>query len=213
MGGSRIPEASVARLPLYLRALLDLARQRTDTVSSEVLAEIAGVSAAKIRKDLSHLGSYGTRGVGYDVKYLLWSVRRELGLDHERPAIIAGAGHLGQALANFRGFSEVGFPIVAMVDVDPAKIGTELHGIPVHGHDEVPGLVVRYPDAVVIVATPAPVAQQVVDQFVDQGITSILNFAPIKVAVPDTVTIRTVDLSTELQVLSFYSQPGREPAS
>src|SRR5678816_920569 len=117
----RIPEATVARLPLYYRALLETGERQVATISSERLAELAGVNAAKVRKDLSYLGSYGTRGVGYDVDYLLHEISRELGLTRDWPVIIVGAGNLGQALANYGGFDERGYPVVALVDADPSK--------------------------------------------------------------------------------------------
>ena len=119
----RIPEATVARLPLYLRSLLEAAEAKTTTVSSERLAEMAGVNAAKVRKDLSYLGSYGTRGVGYDVEYLLFQISRELGLTQDWPVVIVGIGNLGHALANYKGFSERGFRVAALVDSDPSKRG------------------------------------------------------------------------------------------
>src|SRR5256885_13362370 len=127
----RIPEATVARLPVYLRSLLELADSKTTTVSSERLAELAGVNAAKVRKDLSYLGSFGTRGVGYDVEYLLFQISRELGLTQDWPVVIVGIGNLGAALGNYRGFSARGFRIVALVDADPAKCGKEGGGLPV----------------------------------------------------------------------------------
>src|ERR687883_258660 len=123
MRARAIPEATVGRLPVYLRALVEMAEEGTATVSSEALADAAGVNSAKVRKDLSHLGSYGTRGVGYDVAYLIHQVRRELGLTQHWPVLIVGVGNLGHALANYRGFAERGFQIVALVDADPAKIG------------------------------------------------------------------------------------------
>ena len=125
-GRRRIPEATVARLPVYLRILYELAADRVASVSSERLAELAGVNAAKVRKDLSYLGSYGTRGVGYEVDYLLYQMSRELGLTHDWPVVIVGAGNLGQALANYGGFDERGFPVAAVVDIDPAKVGTTI---------------------------------------------------------------------------------------
>src|SRR5437879_11141075 len=121
-----IPEATVGRLPVYLRALVEMAEGGVTTVSSEHLAEAAGVNSAKVRKDLSYLGSYGTRGVGYDVAYLIHQVRRELGLTQDWPVLIAGAGNLGRALANYRGFSERGFRIAALVDCAPSKIGERI---------------------------------------------------------------------------------------
>src|SRR5947208_16389931 len=120
----RIPEATVARLPLYLRSLLEAQHSGDATISSERLAELAGVNAAKVRKDLSYLGSYGTRGVGYDVEYLLYQISRELGLTQDWPVVIVGVGNLGHALSNYRGFQARGFRVVALFDADPAKVAT-----------------------------------------------------------------------------------------
>ncbi|MDQ1457942.1 MAG: redox-sensing transcriptional repressor, partial [Actinomycetota bacterium] len=119
----RIPEATVARLPLYYRALMETGERQVATISSERLAELAGVNAAKVRKDLSYLGSYGTRGVGYDVDYLLHEISRELGLTEDWPVVIVGVGNLGAALANYRGFGARGFRVTALVDADPDKVG------------------------------------------------------------------------------------------
>src|SRR5881398_3648798 len=129
MASRRIPEATVARLPVYLRSLLEMAEAKVSTISSERLAERAGVNAAKVRKDLSYLGSYGTRGVGYDVEYLLYQISRELGLTQDWPVVIVGVGNLGHALANYRGFSARGFRVVALVDADPAKCGEDVGGL------------------------------------------------------------------------------------
>src|SRR5881227_1936221 len=137
----RIPEATVARLPLYLRSLLEAAEAKTTTVSSERLAEMAGVNAAKVRKDLSYLGSFGTRGVGYDVQYLLFEMSRELGLTQDWPVVIVGVGNLGHALANYRGFSERGFRVAALVDSDPGKRGEAVAGLRVRAIDELDTLV------------------------------------------------------------------------
>src|ERR1700722_3558801 len=125
-GSHGIPEATIARLPVYLRALYALAENGTATVSSEELAAAAGVNSAKLRKDLSHLGSYGARGVGYDVDYLVYQVSRELGLTQDWPVVIIGAGNLGRALANYGGFASRGFRIAALLDADPATVGTEI---------------------------------------------------------------------------------------
>src|SRR5438270_9366842 len=132
----RIPGATVARLPLYLRSLLEAAEAKTTTVSSERLAEMAGVNAAKVRKDLSYLGSYGTRGVGYDVEYLLFQISRELGLTQDWPVVICGIGNLGHALANYRGFSERGFRVAALVDADRTKVGEQVGDLVVRHIDE-----------------------------------------------------------------------------
>ena len=133
-----VPEATVARLPVYLRSLVDLTEARVATVSSERLAELAGVNAAKVRKDLSYLGSYGTRGVGYDVEYLVFQMSRELGLTQDWPVVIMGVGNLGQALANYGGFGERGFPVVGLIDADPKVVGTIVHGVVVRPVDDLP---------------------------------------------------------------------------
>lgn len=205
-GPRRIPEATVARLPVYLRILLELAEEKTTTISSERLAELAGVNAAKVRKDLSYLGSYGTRGVGYDVEYLLFQMSRELGLTHDWPVVIVGIGNLGAALANYAGFGARGFPVAALIDADPAKQGMEIAGLRVRHLDELPEVVREHDVAIGIIATPASGAQQVADRLIDAGVTSILNFAPAVISVPPTASLRKVDLALELQILSFYRQ-------
>ena len=202
----KIPEATVARLPLYLRSLLEVADHDTPTISSERLAELSGVNAAKVRKDLSYLGSYGTRGVGYDVEYLLFQMSRELGLTHDWHVVIAGIGNLGHALANYAGFHERGFPVAALVDANPRVIGTEVNGIAVRHIDELPAIAARHQIAIGIIATPASAAQEVADRMIAAGVSSILNFAPTIVSVPPVVSLRKVDLAVELQILSFYQQ-------
>jgi redox-sensing transcriptional repressor len=190
----QVPDATVARLPLYHRALLELVRQKQLTVSSEELADLSGVNAAKVRKDLSYLGSYGTRGVGYDVENLLHEIGRELGLTENWPVVIVGIGNLGQALAAYSGFSARGFRIAALLDADPAKTGT----------DELAEIVAREQVAIGIIATPGHAAQAVADLLVTAGVRSILNFSPSVLTVPDSVAVRRVDLAVELQILSFY---------
>jgi len=207
----RIPEATVSRLPVYLRSLLDVADAKTTTISSERLAELAGVNAAKVRKDLSFLGSYGTRGVGYDVEYLLFQISRELGLTQDWPVVIVGIGNLGHALANYRGFSARGFRVAALVDADKAKVGEEVAGVTVRHIDDLPAIVSGEGVAIGIIATPAAAAQDVADRLVAAGVTSILNFAPVVLTVPDDVLLRKVDLSIELQILSFYQQRRAGP--
>jgi redox-sensing transcriptional repressor len=202
----RIPEATVARLPVYLRALAEESETKATTISSERLAELAGVNAAKVRKDLSYLGSYGTRGVGYDVEYLTFQMSRELGLTHDWPVVIVGVGNLGQALANYGGFRDRGFPIAALVDADPTKVGDIVHGVRVRGLDDLPELIAGLGSVIGIIATPAHAAQSVADQLASAGVTSILNFAPAVISVPDGVSLRKVDLAVELQILSFYQQ-------
>ena len=201
-----MPDATVARLPLYLRALGSLAEDGVSTVSSEELATAAGVNSAKLRKDLSYLGSYGTRGVGYDVDYLVFQVSRELGLTQDWPVVIVGLGHLGHALANYGGFASRGFAIRALVDSDPAIVGTEIAGLPVMPLERLEAVVGDLGVAIGVIATPASVAQEVCDRLVAAGVSSILNFAPSVLSVPDHVEVRKVDMSIELQILAFHEQ-------
>jgi redox-sensing transcriptional repressor len=213
-----IPEATVARLPVYLRALYGLAERGISTVASEELAAAAGVNSAKLRKDLSHLGSYGIRGVGYDVDYLVYQVSRTLGLTQDWPVVIVGAGNLGRALANYGGFVSRGFTIAAMLDADPAIVGTRIARLTVRPVDELEAVVARHKVAIGVIATPAGSAQGVCDRLVAAGVTSILNFAPLVLSVPEGVDVRKVDLSIELQILAFHAQrrstarPEAEPA-
>ncbi|MGH2684326.1 MAG: redox-sensing transcriptional repressor Rex [Actinomycetota bacterium] len=201
-----IPEATVGRLPVYLRALVELAERGDATVSSEGLADAAGVNSAKVRKDLSYLGSYGTRGVGYDVAYLIHQVRRELGLTQDWPVLIAGIGNLGHALANYRGFTERGFRVVALVDSDLGKVGEAVAGLEIRPISEMARLTRDHEVAIGIISTPATAAQDVANHMVASGIRSILNFAPAVISVPPEVSLRKVDLSIELQILGFYEQ-------
>jgi len=199
-----IPDATVARLPIYHRSLSQLREKGTSKVSSAQLANMAGLNAAKVRKDLSYLGSYGTRGVGYEVKYLLFQIDRELGLAKDLGVAILGLGNLGCALANYGGFGDRGFPVAALLDNDQAKVGTTHNGLKIHHLDDLAKIVIAERIAIAIIATPAHVAQEVADQIVAAGVTSILNFAPTTVTVPDHVTLRKVDLASELQILGFY---------
>jgi redox-sensing transcriptional repressor len=206
MAGRRIPEATVTRLPLYLRVLGEAATERTLTISSDALALRAGVNAAQVRKDLSYLGSYGTRGVGYDVDYLVRQINRQLGLDVDRRVAIIGAGNLGQALASYGGFPARGFEVVAAFDADPAKVGQVLGRTVVSPTSDLAEVLRMKEVQVAIVTTPASAAQGVVDAVIAAGVTSILNFAPTTVLVPPHVALRQVDLGIELQILSFYQQ-------
>ena len=206
MASRHIPDATVARLPLYLRCLTIEAKRGVTTLSSERLAELAGVNAAKVRKDLSHLGSYGTRGVGYDVEFLVFQVRRELGLTQDWRVAIAGAGNLGQALAGFTGFRARGFCLEAMFDSDPAKVGLSIDGVDVLPVCELQAVTMAREVAIGIICTPPEVAQEVADAFVAAGVKSLLSFAPVVLTVPPNVAVRMVDLSMELQILSFHSQ-------
>ena len=204
--GRGIPDATVARLPVYLRALTACAERGIVVASSQELAQAAGVNSAKLRKDLSYLGSYGTRGVGYDVEYLRYQIARELGLTQDWPVVVVGIGNLGQALVNYAGFATRGFRIAALLDADPARIG-ERHGEhEIQGMDRLAELVRAHSVSIGVITTPAPVAQEVADALVAAGVTSILNFAPAVIAVPTGVDVRKVDLSIELQILAYHEQ-------
>ncbi|MGH8867168.1 MAG: redox-sensing transcriptional repressor Rex [Actinomycetes bacterium] len=204
--GRGIPEATVARLPVYLRALTALAEQEVSTVSSEELAAAAGVNSAKLRKDLSYLGSYGTRGVGYEVEYLVYQISRELGLTQAWPVVIVGAGSLGHALARYGGFASRGFRVAALLDADPELVGEHVDLIAVRHVDELEDVVAAEEIAIGVIATPAASAQEVCDRLVGAGVTSILNFAPRLLTVADGVDVRKVDLAVELQILAFHEQ-------
>ncbi|MGN6600023.1 MAG: redox-sensing transcriptional repressor Rex [Actinomycetales bacterium] len=201
-----IPEATVARLPLYLRTLTALAERGVVTVSSDELAVSSGVNSAKLRKDLSHLGSYGTRGVGYDVDQLVFEISRALGLTQDWGVVIVGVGNLGHALANYGGFASRGFRIAALVDADPSRSHDLVAGLTVEPLDRLEAVVRECRVSIGVIATPAEAAQKVAERLVSAGVTSILNFAPVLLSVPDSVDVRRVDLSVELQILAFHEQ-------
>jgi redox-sensing transcriptional repressor len=208
--GREIPDATIARLPVYHRVLGQLAEDSVTTVSSEELAQSCGVSSAKLRKDLSHLGSYGTRGVGYDVRFLAYQISRELGLTQPWGVVIVGAGNLGAALVAYRGFASRGFAVVGLLDSHPDVVGQRLRSAetatvvrPMADLE----VVVREGGAQIgVIATPGGSAQDVCDRLVAAGVRSILNFAPVVLSVPDDVEVRRVDLAVELQILAFHEQ-------
>ena len=216
--GRDIPDATVARLPIYHRVLTQLADTDVTTVSSEELAQACGVSSAKLRKDLSHLGSYGTRGVGYDVRFLAYQISRELGLTQPWGVVIVGAGNLGQALVAYRGFASRGFAVVGLLDSHPDVVGQRVGDhdadLVVRSVAELEQVVAEGSAHIGVIATPADAAQDVCDRLVAAGIRSILNFAPVVLSVPAGVEVRKVDLAVELQILAFHEQRRTdEPAS
>lgn len=206
MPKGQVSEATVARLPLYLQALVREAASGVDTLSSEGLAAASGVKSAKVRKDLSHLGSFGVRGVGYDVEELIAAISRALGITRDRRVAVVGVGNLGRALASYDGFAASGFVVAALLDADPAKIGTRIAGRTVEPFDALGQVVERRDISIGIVATPAAAAQEVAEALVAADVTAILTFAPAHLDVPERVSVRRVDVSTELQILSFYEQ-------
>ena len=199
-----LPEATIARLPEYLRALHHLSETGHDTVSSEALATAAGVNSAKLRKDLSHLGSYGTRGVGYDIARLTGQIELVLGLTSRRCVALVGIGNLGHALAGYDGFASRGFRVAALFDKDPARIGEQINGLVVRDLADAARVVAAEGITIGVITTPAHAAQIVADELVKAGVTSILNFAPCVLSVPEGVDVRKVDLAIELQILSFH---------
>ena len=201
-----IPEATVARLPIYLRALTALSERDVVTASSEELASAAGVNSAKLRKDLSYLGTYGTRGVGYDVDYLRYQIAREIGLTQDWAVVIVGIGNLGHALAKYSGFASRGFRIAGLLDVDPERVGERVGDLRIDSLDSLPDVVKEGTVSIGVIATPAAAAQDVCDRLVDAGVSSILNFAPAVLSVPEHVDVRKVDLSIELQILAYHEQ-------
>jgi redox-sensing transcriptional repressor len=209
-GARRIPPASLSRLTIYLRALNSLIAEGIERVSSEELADAAGVNSPILRKDLSYLGSYGTRGVGYDVQYLNRQVSNALGLTLDWRVAIIGVGNLGRALAGYPGFASRGFEIVALFDADQMVIGSEVGWLRVSAVAELETVLERTRANMAVLAVPAPVAQQLCDRLVASGITSILSFAPVVLQVPPHVQLRKVDMSTELQILAYHAQRAQE---
>lgn len=200
-----IPAATVERLPEYLHALTSFQHEGVTSISSDDLAKVTRVSSAKVRKDLSHLGSYGVRGVGYDVAHLAAQISFALGLSREWSVGIVGMGNLGRALASYDGFDNRGFHVEALFDSDPSVTGSRVGTLRVRPMTDIPGCVANGM-AIGVIATPAESAQQVCDELVEAGIRSILNFAPVVLTGPDDVVVRKVDLAVELQVLAFHGQ-------
>jgi redox-sensing transcriptional repressor len=204
--GRAVPDATVGRLAVYLRVVTMLGERGAATVSSDELAAASGVNPAKLRKDLSFLGSYGTRGVGYDVHLLTDEISRVLGVTRHRKVVLVGVGNLGRALAGYDGFASQGFTIAALFDADTDRIGEQIGGLVVQ---DMSGLAVACRVANVtigMIATPAAAGQEVCDQLIAAGVTCILNFAPVVLSVPDGVDVRKVDLAGELQILSFHER-------
>ena len=200
---STIPDAAIERLPIYLRCLADLASVGTKC-SSDDLADAAGVQSAQVRKDFSYLGSYGTRGVGYDISDLRRQIRKVLGLTRRYPVVVVGAGNLGTALTNYEGLDDWGFQVVAILDIDAAKIGSTVDGLTVEPIRNLEAITAERGVEIGIITVPAPAAQSIADQLATAGITSILNFAPTVLRPPNGVDVRRVDISTSLGILAYH---------
>lgn len=201
-----LPAATVERLAAYLGALNALEERGVETVSSGELATAAGVNPAQLRKDLSHLGSYGIRGVGYDVQSLRFHIDQNIGSAGDWHVIIVGVGNLGRSLVNHSGFLSRGFRVVALFDVDPALIGRSVEGHPIHSMADLATVLTEPAATIGVIATPAQAAQGVADRLVAAGVGCLLNFAPTGLELPKEITVRRVDLGSELQILAYHRQ-------
>ena len=209
MASPKVPPTTVQRLPLYLRCLVQASAMHMPVVNSLQIAEMAGTNAAQVRKDLSYLGEFGTRGVGYDVDSLITHLSKQLGLTESRRVAIVGFGRLGSALQSYPGFEERHMRVVAVFDADPAKIGTQVDGVTVESVDDLEVVVKQTDVEIAILAVPGAFAQDIADRLVAAGVRAIMNFAPVRLHVPEGVEVRQADLAGELQVLSFHLNPRR----
>ena len=198
-----IAESTVRRLSLYLRFLEEFDARGQSTVSSGELARSGGTTSAQVRKDLSFFGSFGKRGLGYGVKDLIASIREILGLEQDWSVVIIGAGKIGAALAQYRGFTSRGFNVVGVYDADPTKVGTTLNGIAVRADADLERDIARHKPRIAVLCVPADAAQPIVDRLVKAGIKAMLSFAPTPLHVPAGVTLRAVNMATELEILTY----------
>ncbi len=205
MSRAKLSSATISRLPIYLRALNAAAEEGQTHVSSSWLAQATGVNSDVLRRDLSALGSMGTRGVGYQIDTVKAALEKALGLDTVHSVVIVGAGHLGQAIAGYRGFSPRGYRIAAIIDADPQLWGTKVAGLRVQAPEDLPDIVEQHGIGFAILAVPAHAAQAAVDQVCATQIRGILNFAPVELHVPEGVQVRGIDLAHELQILTYLS--------
>jgi redox-sensing transcriptional repressor len=206
IGRPEIPRKTIYRLSIYLRCLARLHENGISTVSSEALAKAAGVKPTQLRKDLAYFGTFGTRGLGYDVADLFKKISEELGTSRLQPVILVGVGHLGLALVSYRGFEKEGFEIIAAFDAEPRRKRDKEIKQPIYGMDELPEFVKRQNVKMAILTVPAAVAQEVANQLIDAGVTGILNFSPIVLSVPEEVMVNNVNLAIELENLSYFTQ-------
>lgn len=199
----RIAESTVRRLSVYLRFLEEFEAQGHQTISSGELAAQGGTTSAQVRKDLSFFGSFGKRGLGYSVSALSASLREILGLGRQWHVVIVGAGKIGAALAQYKGFRERGFKVVGVYDTDSSRVGRTLDGIVVRDQRDFEADIGRLKPQIALIAVPAEAAQALVDRVVKAGVRAILNFAPTPLSVPKNVTLRSVNMALELEILSY----------
>jgi redox-sensing transcriptional repressor len=205
-GRTIIPRKTIYRLSIYLRCLARLHENGIGTVSSEALAKAAGVKSTQLRKDLAYFGTFGTRGLGYDVADLFKKISEELGTSRLQPVILVGVGNLGLALLSYRGFEKEGFEIVAAFDAAPDRKRDKEIKQPIYGMEKLPTLVQEQDVKMAILTVPAAVAQEVANTLVEAGITGILNFSPIVISLPEEVIANNVNLAIELENLSYFTQ-------
>lgn len=212
MDHQNVPQTTINRLPIYLRCLMQAQAMQMPVINSVGIAEMAGTNAPQVRKDLSYLGELGTRGIGYDVDALIAHISRWLGLSADRRTAIVGFGRLGSALLGYGGFGESGFSVVAIFDADATKIGTRPDGVEVRSIADLESVLRDLLVDIVILAVPEDAAQDIANRVAASGVRAILNFAPVRLEVPNDVAVRQVDLSTELQILSFHLALQRRDA-
>jgi redox-sensing transcriptional repressor len=205
----KIPDATIGRLSLYSRYLKEADEKGINTVSSQHIAKATGVTPAQVRKDLAYFGEFGTRGVGYNSRELYNYIMKILGLDKRWPVAIIGAGNLGRALSQYKGFAERGFDIACIFDTDPNKVGRKLAGIEIYHMDSLEEKAKAHNIKLAIIAVPAPAAQDVADQLIKAGIKGIINFAPVNISVKENIMLRRVDLAAQLEYLTYYLEDVR----
>lgn len=206
----KIPEATIMRLSVYSRYLTRVKHQGKITISSTEIANGAGVNSAQVRKDLSFFGEFGTRGVGYNVEDLNWDILKILGLNEEWSAALVGFGHLGHAITLHRGFRERGFTFTSIFDNDPMKIGTKINDVEVMPLERLEEVVAKNHTRIGVISAPVEVAQDIANSFVKAGVQAILNFAPVHLSVPQEIELRNVDLTVNLEVLTFHLETYRK---
>lgn len=205
----KIPDATIGRLSLYSRYLIEADKNGITTVSSQQIAKATGVTPAQVRKDLAYFGEFGTRGVGYNSRELYTYIMKILGLSKRWAVAIIGAGNLGRALSQYKGFNERGFDIVCIFDTDPNKIGKKLFDIDIFSIDLIAEKVKELDIKLGIIAVPAPAAQEVADCLVKAGVKGIINFAPININVNNDIILRRVDLAAQLEYLTYYLEDSQ----
>jgi redox-sensing transcriptional repressor len=198
-----VPKAVVNRLSLYLRELQQLVRGGHETTSSSHLGGLLGFTDAQVRKDLAYFGHFGYPGIGYRCDELIGAIRQILGTNRGWSVAMVGTGNLGRALLGYRGFGHQNFKIVAAFDVDPAKIGGQIEGVPIYHLEQVESVVQQHKIKLGMIVVPAPAAQSVADKLIQAGIEGIVNFAPVTLILPPEVSLVGVDLAMELEQLSF----------